>query len=68
MFHVVFGVVSYSYVSCSQLITSVEEERANLSATDLLLLCGFCSEGFPLPLDTWDGMRYFIVAFPGPSI
>ena len=23
---------------------------------------------FPLPLGAWDGLRYFIVALPGPSI
>ena len=25
-------------------------------------------EGFPLPLGAWDGLRYFIVALPEPSI
>ena len=28
----------------------------------------FCSERFPLPLGAWDGLRYFIVALPEPSI
>ena len=28
-------------------------------------LCGVCSEGFPVLLGAWDGLRYFI---PGPSI
>ena len=28
----------------------------------------FCSERFPLPLGAWDGVRYFIVALPEPSI
>ena len=31
-------------------------------------LCGFCSERFPLPLGAWNGLRYFIVALPVPSI
>ena len=31
-------------------------------------LCGFCSERFPLLLGAWDGLRYFTVALPGPSI
>ena len=31
-------------------------------------LCGFFSERFPLPLGSWDGLRYFIVALPEPSI
>ena len=26
------------------------------------------SEGFPLPLGAWDGLHYFIVALPEPSI
>ena len=49
------------------IITSVGEERANLSAVVYLLLCGFCLERFPLPLGAWDGLRYFIVALPEPS-
>ena len=31
--HILYSVVSYLYVSCSGSITSVGEERANLSAT-----------------------------------
>ena len=50
------------------LISSVGEERANLSAVVYLLLCVFCLEKFPLPLGAWDGLRYFIVALPEPSI
>ena len=33
-----------------------------------LLLFGFCTERFPLPLGAWDGLRYFIVALPVSSI
>ena len=63
----------YSFVVClfvngSGSITSVMEERDNLSAVVYLLLCGFCLERFPLPLGAWDGLRYFIVALPEPSI
>ena len=57
-----------TYVSRSGSITSVGEERANLSAVVYLQLCGFCSERFPLPLGACDGLRYFIVALPEPSI
>ena len=32
------------------------------------MTCGFCLERFPLPLGAWDGLRYFIVALPEPSI
>ena len=38
------------------------------SAVVYLLLCGFCMKRFPLPLGAWDGLRYFIVALPAPSI
>ena len=42
--------------------------REGLSAVVCLYLCGFCLERFPLPLGAWDGLRYFIVALPEPSI
>ena len=64
---ILYTIVSYLYVSCSGSIISVGEERANLSAIVYLLLCGFCSERFALPLGAWDGLRYFIVALPVPS-
>ena len=54
-----FSFVVYLYVNDSGSITSVGEERANLSAVVYLLLCGFCLERFPLPLGAWDGLRYF---------
>ena len=47
---------------------SVGEERANLSASVYPYLCGFCLERVPLPLGAWDGLRYFIVTLPEPSI
>ena len=56
------------YVNGSGSITSVGEERANLSAVVYLYLCGFCSERFPLSLGAWDGLGYFIVTLPEPSI
>ena len=33
-----------------------------------LLMIGFCSERFLLPLGARDGLRYFIMALPEPSI
>ena len=63
-----YSFVVYLYVSRGGSITLVWEERANLYAVVYLLLCGFCSERFPLPLGAWDGLRYFIVALPEPSI
>ena len=63
-----YSFVVYLYVNGSGSITSVGEERANFSAVVYLLLCGFCLERFPLPLGAWDGLRYFIVALPEPSI
>ena len=45
-------------------ITSLGEERANLSAFRMfnrfVLACRF-----PLPLDVWEGLRFVIVALPG---
>ena len=63
-----YSFVIYLYVNGSGSITSVGEERANLSAVVYLLLCGSCLEMFPLPLGASDGLRYFIVALPEPSI
>ena len=54
-----YFVFFYCYVSCSGSITSVGRERAYLSVIVHLLLCGFCSERFPLPLGAWDGLHYF---------
>ena len=42
--------VGYLCVSGCGSITSAGEGRANLSAIVYLLLCGFCSKRFPLPL------------------
>ena len=42
------ALISY-YVNGSGSITSVGEERANLSAVYYLQVCGFCLERFPLP-------------------
>ena len=63
-----YSFVVYLYVNCSGSITSVGEERAGLSAVVCLWLCGFCLWRFPLPLGAWRGLRYFIVALPGPSV
>ena len=51
------SVVGYLYLSFSGLFTSVGEERANFSAIDFLEFCGFCSEGFHLPLGAWDWLH-----------
>ena len=63
---------SYLYVSCSGSITSVGEEGERAISFRLLLLtcklCVFCSESFPLPLDAWDLLRYFIVTLHEPPI
>ena len=47
-------------------ITSLGEERANLSAFrmfDRFVLVWICR--FPLSLDDWEGLRFVIVALPG---
>ena len=48
--------------------TFVLEQRANFSAINYLKLCSVCSKGFLLPLCVLDGLCYFLVALPGPSI
>ena len=66
---ILYFIVNYLYVSCSRSITSIGEEKAFFCYCLLVItVCGFCSEGFPLPLGAWKGLRYFIVALPGPSI
>ena len=62
---ILYSSVCYLYVNCSLSITSVGEERANLSAIVYMQLCGFCPERFLLPPGAWDWFRYFIVALPG---
>ena len=47
-------------------ITSLGEERANLSAFRMFV--GFVLvwiRRFPLPLGVWEGLRFVIVALPG---
>ena len=58
----------YLYVKVSGSITSVGEEKANLSAVVYLLLCGFCLERFPLPLGTWDVLCYLILLWHSLSL
>ena len=41
-FRITYSIVSYLFVSCSGLITSVEEEMAIFPAIIYLLLCMFC--------------------------
>ena len=60
-----------SFCSCvfspfSSAITSLGEERANLSAFHTFVrfvLVWICR--FPLPLEVWEGLRFVIVALPG---
>ena len=54
------------YSPFSIVITSLGEERANLSAFRTFVryvLVWICR--FPLPLGIWEGLRSVIVAFPG---
>ena len=55
------------YVSGSGSITSVGRESKFVCCCLFVIMC-FCSERFPLSLGTRDGLRYFIVALPEPSI
>ena len=56
----------YFFSPFSIAITSLGEERANLSAFRTFVrfvLVWYCL--FPLPLAVWDGLRLVIVALPG---
>ena len=57
-----------SFCSCvftpfSIAITSLGEERANLSAFRTFVIVWICR--FPLPLGVWERLRFVIVALPG---
>ena len=59
-----FGLVFFSPFSTA--ITSLGEDRANLSAFRTfvrLALVLFCR--FPLPLGAWEGLWFVIIALPG---
>ena len=59
-----FVLVFFSLLSIA--ITSLGEERANLSAFRTFVrfvLVWICR--FPLPLGVWEGLRFVIVALPG---
>ena len=46
-------------------ITSLGEERANLSAFRMFVRFGLvCISRFPLPLGIWEGLRFVIAALP----
>ena len=59
-------VILFLCFSVSFAITSLGEERANLSAFRTFVrfvLVWICR--FPLPLGVWEGLRFVIVALPG---
>ena len=63
---VLFFVVVFFFSPFSIAITSLGEERANLSAFHTFLrfvLVWICR--FPFPLGVWEGLRFVIVALPG---
>ena len=63
-YHVSF--CSYVFSPFSIAITSLGEERANLSAFRTFVrfvLVWICR--FPLPLGVWEGLRFVIVILPG---
>ena len=60
------GFVLVLFIPFSIAITSLGEERANLSAFRTFVrfvLVWICR--FPLPLGVWEGLRFVIVALPG---
>ena len=68
---ILYSIVSYLYVSHSGSFTRtlVDEQRAKFFCYRLLVIMWFLFGGrCPLPLGAWDGLRYFNMAIPGPSI
>ena len=61
---------------CENLKRKIQQQRNTFSVKSFCiewnrnssLSSGFCLERFPLSLGAWDGLRYFIVALPEPSI
>ena len=64
---ILYSFVVCLYVSGSGSIASVGK-RELICLLFLLVIMWFLLEKFPLPLGAWDGLRYFIVALPKPSI
>ena len=61
-----FVLVFFSPFSIAIAITSLGEERANLSAfRTFVRFVLVWIRRFPLPLGIWEGLRFVIVAFPG---
>ena len=65
----------YLYSIVSYVLYAVADLLPRLGMRELICLLSFtCNcvisvrKGFPLPLGAWDGLRYFIVVLPGPSI
>ena len=44
------------------------EARVDFSAIEYSYFVVFCSKGLLFPFDAYNRLRYFIVAFPGPSL
>ena len=57
------------HLMCVHIIfSSVWVDEWSSFGKELLSRLTICLERFPLPLGAWDGLRYFIVALPEPSI
>ena len=66
MFYVLYRFVLVFFSPFGIAITSLGEERANLSAFRTFVrfvLVSICR--FPLPLGVWEGLRFVTVALPG---
>ena len=57
--HILYFIVSYLYVSCNGSVTSIGEERDNLSDIVYLKICGFCSKRFLPHLGAWERLCYY---------
>ena len=63
-----YSIVGCLCVSCGGYVASVGEERELVCLLSFTCNCVVSVRGIPLPQGAWDGLRYFIVALPGPSI
>ena len=67
---ILYSTASYLYVSCNidQLPRLGKKELIVFFHLLVTVIMWFLFGEVPLPLGAWDGLRYFIVARPGPSI
>ena len=64
---ILYSIVGYLCVSCGGLVVRLGK-RELVCLLSFTCNCVVSVRGIPLPQGAWDGLHYFIVALPGPSI